>query len=70
MGMMSQRDKNYGPRRTCLPAGLNRYALLPLKTMASVGLEPTCPCGHGILSPARLPFHHEAVKLEVAKTYS
>src|SRR5437764_399077 len=28
--------------------------------MASVGLEPTCPCGHGILSPARLPFHHEA----------
>ena len=23
-----------------------------------VGLEPTCPCERGILSPLRLPFRH------------
>jgi hypothetical protein len=26
-----------------------------------VGLEPTRPCGHWILSPARLPFHHSGI---------
>ena len=29
-----------------------------LKEVPEVGLEPTRPCGHWILSPARLPFRH------------
>src|SRR5436190_17378865 len=33
-----------------IPALLPRYRLV-----AEVGLEPTRPCGHRILSPARLP---------------
>src|SRR5688572_33268689 len=26
--------------------------------MPGVGIEPTCPCGQGILSPPRLPLRH------------
>src|SRR5262249_30919086 len=29
-----------------------------LSAVPEVGLEPTQPCGHWILSPARLPFRH------------
>ena len=29
--------------------------------MPEVGVEPTRPCGHGILSPARLPFRHSGI---------
>ena len=32
---------------------MNSVALVP-----GVGIEPTRPIGHGILSPARLPFRH------------
>ncbi len=31
--------------------------------MPSVGLEPTLPCGKGILSPLCLPFHHDGGRL-------
>ena len=36
-----------------------RIAFLVLR----VGLEPTRPCGQGILSPSCLPFHHQSVSL-------
>src|ERR1035437_6475191 len=39
---------------------------MPVKTcicrgMPEEGVEPTRPCGHWILSPARLPFRHSGV---------
>ena len=32
------------------------------KLVPRVGLEPTCPCGHRILSPARLPVPPSGLK--------
>ena len=32
-----------------------------------VGLEPTRPCGHWILNPARLPFRHFGTMLPAAR---
>ena len=40
----------------CAPS----VASSPIPLMAEVGLEPTRPFGHGILSAACLPFHHSA----------
>ena len=35
---------------------ISNYSLFVLR----VGLEPTRPCGQGILSPSCLPFHHQS----------
>ena len=36
------------------------YHFKLLSFVLRVGLEPTRPCGQGILSPSCLPFHHQS----------
>ena len=53
-------------------ASLQRAASLCTQ-IPKVGLEPTRPCGHWILSPARLPFRHFGLSgtgLETVKFYA
>ena len=40
---------------------LSYFRVLPF--VLRVGLEPTRPCGQGILSPSCLPFHHQSLSL-------
>src|SRR5262245_54137202 len=42
-----------------------RLATLPSLPMPEVGVEPTCPEGHGILSAARLPFRHSGAGTKI-----
>ncbi len=48
-------------RRDCAGPRPSRDDRGMLGLLAEVGLEPTRPFGHGILSAACLPFHHSAV---------
>ena len=42
----------------CLPLAATVQSSPKLEMVPGVGLEPTWPCGQGILSPQRLPFRH------------
>ena len=64
--MFAPRQKTLG-----LAAGHTRPQPTPspkclmLIRIAEVGVEPTRPCGQGILSPQRLPFRHSAHRTTV-----
>ena len=60
-----RRGWDSNPRDPYESTGLANLRLKPLGhpsvlLVAEVGVEPTRPCGQGILSPSCLPFHHSA----------
>ncbi len=63
-----KRDSNSRPRPwqgRALPTELFPHTpLCVFLLVLRVGLEPTRPCGQGILSPSCLPFHHQSFSLE------
>lgn len=45
---------------TIFRTGKGTFCTPPVYLVAEAGLEPARPCGHRVLSPARLPFRHSA----------
>lgn len=65
IGWALRPNEAFAPRPCdCSRTPIGQWRLPPLSDapksleMPEVGLEPTHPCGHWILSPARLPFRH------------
>lgn len=57
---MNKSKKHFGYKK---PANIRVCVFL---MVPMTGLEPAYPCEYGILSPARLPFHHIGIKLSFA----